>query len=82
MQVVLAGTANQTRGIGAMSKQGKRRSDWRIGESDFGGPMVEHRHSDGDSVAYVLVGRNGGEVAQCAGCGRRVSLAGRSTTAE
>jgi hypothetical protein len=57
-----------------LSKEGKLRSDWRIDENDFGGPMVEHRHSDGQSVAYVLVGRNGGEFAQCAGCGQRVSL--------
>lgn len=57
-----------------ISKQGEGRSDWRIGENDFGGPMVEHRHSDGPSVAYVLVGRNGGEFAQCADCGKRVSL--------
>jgi hypothetical protein len=47
---------------------------WVLGESDFGGPMVEHWHATGSAVAYVLIGRNGGEFAQCSDCAERIEL--------
>lgn len=57
----------------ATSSRGER---WLVTESDFGGPMVEHVHPNGTAVAYVLMGTNGHEFAQCTDCGERKSLAG------
>lgn len=54
-----------------------RRERWLIGESDYGGPIVEHVHPDGTEIAYVLFGANGREFAQCTACGDRKSLAER-----
>jgi hypothetical protein len=51
-----------------------RPSAWLVEENDYGDPMVQHHHSSGDAVAYVLMGRNGRSYAQCADCGARHSL--------
>jgi hypothetical protein len=58
----------------ASGSRGKR---WLIGESDFGGPIVEHVHPEGSAVAYVLLGQNGREYAQCTECGERKTIAER-----
>ena len=61
----------------AVEVSGSQRAHWLVGESDFGGPMVEHVHADGSVVAYVLPEPDGREVAQCTACGERKRLARR-----
>jgi hypothetical protein len=57
-------------------------SAWLVEENDYGDPMVQHHHSNGDAVAYVLMGRNGGSYAQCAECGARHILPSDAAAAE
>ena len=53
---------------------------WLVEENDYGDPMVQHHHPNGDVVAYVLFGRNGGNYAQCAECGARRQLPSESSS--
>ena len=65
----------------AVDVSGSQRAHWLVGESDFGGPMVEHVHADGSAIAYVLPETDGREVAQCTACGERKSLAAHTDDA-
>jgi hypothetical protein len=42
--------------------------DWDIGEDDFGGPMIFHRHADQDVPAYVVDELGDWRVAECPDC--------------
>jgi hypothetical protein len=55
---------------------------WRVEEDDYGQPMVFHRHTLGDVVAYIVNSDPSGELAQCSDCMQYLSLTRSPTRAE
>jgi hypothetical protein len=49
--------------------------DWDIGEDDFGGVMVFHRHADQGVPAYVVDEAGDRLVAECPDCRETVGFA-------
>lgn len=41
---------------------------WEIGQDDFGGPLIFHRHADVAAPAYVIGDADDQRVAQCSDC--------------
>jgi hypothetical protein len=55
---------------------------WLVEEDDYGQPMVFHRHTLGDVVAYIINSDPSGDLAQCSDCLQYLSLSRSPTAAE
>jgi len=62
--------------------EGQAGGGWRVEEDDYGQPMVFHRHTLGDAVAYIVNSDPSGDLARCSDCMQYLSLSQLPTAAE
>ena len=70
-----AGGRSQRKARGTRVTVAIRAGEWDIGEDDFGGVMIFHRHAGYAAPAYVIDEVGAWRVAECSECSEKLDFA-------